>query len=104
MVFRGIESRGMMMDFKFKWVCAGFAYLVVNLMLDGANFCNGARTGDFLRKKDPSLDMPLDSDVFTIPSGYNAPQQVTPPLNFFIILLSPNPPLFASQQHRGKIL
>ncbi|KAM7517226.1 hypothetical protein LguiA_006809 [Lonicera macranthoides] len=62
-----------MMDFK-----RVFAYLlvVVNLMLDGPNFCNGARTGDFLRKKDPSLDMPLDSDVFTIPSGYNAPQQV----------------------------
>ena len=81
----------------FKWVCAGFVYLVVNLMLDGANFCNGARTGDFLRTKDPSLDMPLDSDVFTIPSGYNAPQQVTPLL---IIILSPNPPVCFPRKQR----
>lgn len=73
----------------FKRVFAYLVVVVVNLMLDGPNFCNGARTGDFLRKKDPSLDMPLDSDVFTIPSGYNAPQQVptfNSPLNYIIFI------------------
>ncbi|KAG8633736.1 hypothetical protein MANES_18G141575v8 [Manihot esculenta] len=30
----------------------------------------------FVRNDDLSLDMPLDSDVFRVPPGYNAPQQV----------------------------
>ncbi|XP_065848149.1 purple acid phosphatase 2-like [Euphorbia lathyris] len=34
------------------------------------------RTSSFIRKDELSLDMPLDSDVFRVPPGYNAPQQV----------------------------
>lgn len=33
-------------------------------------------TSNFVRKNEKSVDMPLDSDVFSIPPGYNAPQQV----------------------------
>jgi hypothetical protein len=48
--------------------------------------CNGGTTSIFVRKVDKSVDMPLDSDVFHVPSGYNAPQQV---FNF-LLLLFPN--------------
>ncbi|KDP38574.1 hypothetical protein JCGZ_04499 [Jatropha curcas] len=36
----------------------------------------GRRTSSFVRTDNLSLDMPLDSDVFRVPPGYNAPQQV----------------------------
>ncbi|XP_047325854.1 purple acid phosphatase 2-like [Impatiens glandulifera] len=39
-------------------------------------FCNGGETSSFVRKTHKSVDMPFDSDVFRIPLGYNAPQQV----------------------------
>lgn len=38
--------------------------------------CNGGKTSSFVRKTGASVDMPIDSDVFKTPSGYNAPQQV----------------------------
>lgn len=41
-----------------------------------AEFCNVGRTSSFVRSANLSLDMPLDSDVFRVPPGYNAPQQV----------------------------
>ncbi|CAK9148231.1 unnamed protein product [Ilex paraguariensis] len=59
-----------------KWVCAGFVYLLVGLILNAVQFCNGGITSNFVRKNDQSLDMPVDSDVFRVPPGYNAPQQV----------------------------
>lgn len=59
-----------------KWVCGGFVYVVVGLMLCGSRLCNGGLTSSYLREKNASLDMPLDSDVFRVPPGYNAPQQV----------------------------
>lgn len=34
-------------------------------------------TSSFIRLEFPALDMPLDHEVFAIPKGYNAPQQVT---------------------------
>ncbi|KAJ6412090.1 hypothetical protein OIU84_005200 [Salix udensis] len=37
---------------------------------------NGGITSSYVRNDDLSLDMPLDSDVFRVPPGYNAPQQV----------------------------
>ena len=40
-------------------------------------FCEGGRTSAFVRNNDYfSQDMPIDSDVFRVPPGYNAPQQV----------------------------
>ncbi|MCI11934.1 purple acid phosphatase 2-like, partial [Trifolium medium] len=33
-------------------------------------------TSNFVRNDYLSLDMPLDTDVFRVPPGYNAPQQV----------------------------
>ncbi|XP_052200704.1 purple acid phosphatase-like [Diospyros lotus] len=55
-----------------KWV---FVHLLVGLVLNVSELCNGGITSGYVR---PGLgtDMPLDSDVFRIPPGYNAPQQV----------------------------
>nr|QDK54967.1 purple acid phosphatase 12 [Stylosanthes guianensis] len=39
-------------------------------------FCNGGWSSNFVRDDYLSLDMPFDSDVFQVPKGYNAPQQV----------------------------
>ncbi|KAK1283221.1 Purple acid phosphatase 2 [Acorus calamus] len=36
---------------------------------------NGGVTSSFIRKSEPSVDMPFDADVFQLPPGYNAPQQ-----------------------------
>ncbi|CAL5332207.1 unnamed protein product [Camellia sinensis] len=59
-----------------KWVCAGFVYLLLGLILNVAEFCNGGMTSGYQRPNNLSFDMPLDSDVFRVPPGYNAPQQV----------------------------
>ncbi|XP_059450299.1 purple acid phosphatase-like isoform X2 [Corylus avellana] len=50
--------------------------VAVVLVLNVAVVCNGGKTSTFVRKVEIGNDMPLDSDVFQIPSGYNAPQQV----------------------------
>ncbi|KAE9593496.1 hypothetical protein Lal_00028830 [Lupinus albus] len=39
-------------------------------------FCDGGKTSSFVRKSEKAIDMALDSDVFHVPRGYNAPQQV----------------------------
>lgn len=53
------------------------------IILNGSEFCEGGKTSSFLRKSnDISVDMPLDSDVFQVPPGYNAPQQVCIFINF----------------------
>ncbi|XAR61701.1 4-nitrophenylphosphatase [Bertholletia excelsa] len=59
-----------------KWVSADFVYLLLGLILSVAELCNGGITSNYVRGTDLSLDMPLDSDVFRVPPGYNAPQQV----------------------------
>ncbi|XP_029118054.2 purple acid phosphatase isoform X2 [Elaeis guineensis] len=48
--------------------------LVVVVELAGR--CHGGVTSSFVRKTEKTVDMPLDSDVFRVPPGYNAPQQV----------------------------
>ncbi|OIW05548.1 hypothetical protein TanjilG_23334 [Lupinus angustifolius] len=48
------------------------AVLFVNVLV----FCDGGKTSTFVRKAEKAIDMPLDSDVFDVPHGYNAPQQV----------------------------
>ncbi|KAF3320580.1 hypothetical protein FCM35_KLT15276 [Carex littledalei] len=39
-----------------------------------ASRCEGV-TSKFRRKLEATEDMPFDSDVFSVPDGYNAPQQ-----------------------------
>ncbi|XP_042500943.1 purple acid phosphatase 2-like [Macadamia integrifolia] len=53
-----------------------FCVVVLALFLNSAVLCNGGVTSSFVRSAEKSIDMPLDSDVFRVPSGYNAPQQV----------------------------
>ncbi|XP_028767888.1 purple acid phosphatase-like [Neltuma alba] len=54
-----------------------FSCFVVLVFLSSvAVFCYGSRTSSFVRKIVNAVDMPLDSDVFAVPPGYNAPQQV----------------------------
>ncbi|KAK4746598.1 hypothetical protein SAY87_025635 [Trapa incisa] len=58
---------------------SSFAVLVVvvlALTFHGATMCNGGKTSTFVRKLEKIDDMPLHSDVFRVPAGYNAPQQV----------------------------
>ncbi|XP_008236959.1 PREDICTED: purple acid phosphatase-like [Prunus mume] len=50
--------------------------VVLGFVLSLAVVCNGGKTSSFVRKVEKSGVMPLDSDVFKVPPGYNAPQQV----------------------------
>lgn len=50
--------------------------VLIAAVLNAAVLCNGGDTSSFVRKVEKSGDMPLDSDVFAVPPGYNAPQQV----------------------------
>ncbi|XP_038887332.1 purple acid phosphatase 2 [Benincasa hispida] len=61
----------------------GFSYssfvvvlAVLVMVLNGVEVCYGGITSQFLRKVEKTVDMPLDSDVFAVPPGFNAPQQV----------------------------
>lgn len=59
---------------------AGVLVLAVfGSILSDSGVCNAGLTSGFVRDKDVSSDMPLDSDVFRSPPGKNAAQQV----NFF---------------------
>ncbi|KAJ9186516.1 hypothetical protein P3X46_002080 [Hevea brasiliensis] len=49
---------------------------VVGLVLSFAETSSGGITSSYVRKQESSTDMPLDSDVFKVPPGFNAPQQV----------------------------
>lgn len=49
-------------------VCAA-----LSLIEDG----NAGLTSSFIRSEWPSIDIPLDNEVFAVPKGYNAPQQVS---------------------------
>lgn len=51
-------------------------YVVVVLLLNTSVLCNGGMTSSFVRKVEKTIDMPFLSDVFSVPPGYNAPQQV----------------------------
>lgn len=61
-----------------RWVVSAFLLVAWALILDTGEicFCMGGKTSDFLRNDYLSLDMPIDSDTFRVPPGYNAPQQV----------------------------
>ncbi|XP_047981946.1 purple acid phosphatase 2-like [Salvia hispanica] len=47
--------------------------LVVSIFL---GVCEAGLTSSYVRETGIATDMPLDSDVFRVPRGYNAPQQV----------------------------
>ncbi|CAN6686058.1 unnamed protein product [Malus baccata var. baccata] len=55
---------------------AAATVVVLGLVLSFGAVCNGGKTSSFVRKVEKTMDMPLDSDVFKVPPGYNAPQQV----------------------------
>lgn len=59
-------------------VMNGLVLAVLGLLAfsDGPISCNGGSTSSFVRNDEKAHDMPLDSDVFRVPPGYNAPQQV----------------------------
>lgn len=59
------------------WVSVGSVYLLVGLILGALRSCNGGISSSYARSNDISADMPLNSDVFAVPSGYNSPQQVS---------------------------
>lgn len=56
--------------------CGAVIAIVLVLISNEAAVCNGGKTSTFVRKAEKTVDMPLDSDVFRVPCGYNAPQQV----------------------------
>jgi len=46
------------------------------------------RTSSYVRTEFPSTDIPLDSEWFAIPKGYNAPQQVSNFVTRFQLIIS----------------
>lgn len=70
-----------------RWNCFSFQLVfTISFVFSTAEVCNGGITSSFVRNSDLSRDMPLDSDVFRVPPGYNAPQQVC--FLFFLFFLS----------------
>lgn len=52
--------------------------LIISYLLFGfLNNVYAGVTSSFIRSEWPSVDIPLDNEVFDIPSGYNAPEQVS---------------------------
>lgn len=47
--------------------------------------CAGV-TSAFIRKEWPSIDIPLNNEVFALPKGYNAPHQVSLHVSLYIQL------------------
>lgn len=75
-----LEDMGKNWGFRFGF--AGSVLLLLSgliVLLNCAQICNGGVTSNYVRSFDYSRDMPLDSDVFRVPPGYNAPQQVSVP-------------------------
>ncbi|XP_075485371.1 purple acid phosphatase 2-like [Primulina tabacum] len=61
----------------FQFIHIQFVYPLVGLTLVALiGLSKGGTTSCYIRKNGLSEDMPLDSDVFQAPPGYNAPQQV----------------------------
>lgn len=61
--------------------------LLLILVLNSPKTSDAGTTSGFVRKLGPSQDMPLESDVFRVPPGYNAPQQVFPFLSLWLSVL-----------------
>ncbi|KAL0337502.1 UNVERIFIED_CONTAM: Bifunctional purple acid phosphatase 26 [Sesamum calycinum] len=50
--------------------------LLSSILLTCVSNGNAGVTSSFIRNEWPSVDIPLDNEVFAVPKGYNAPQQV----------------------------
>ncbi|KAH0892142.1 LOW QUALITY PROTEIN: hypothetical protein HID58_054571, partial [Brassica napus] len=48
----------------------------INPKMVGVLLCHGGTTTSYVRRLEATADIPLDSDVFHVPPGCNAPQQV----------------------------
>jgi hypothetical protein len=70
---------------------SSIVFAVLFLVFNAAVLCHGGKTSSFVRKVEKTIDMPLDSDVFKVPPGYNAPQQVCIFFMFFFLLLFTGP-------------
>ena len=55
-------------------VRVGLLFAVVVLL--GGGGADAGVTSSYRRKLEATVEMPLDADVFRVPPGYNAPQQV----------------------------
>jgi hypothetical protein len=53
-----------------------FLVLVLVLLGGGGGGADAGVTSSYRRKLEATVEMPLDADVFRVPPGYNAPQQV----------------------------
>lgn len=51
--------------------------LLFSLLLSFIHNGTAGVTSDFTRSEWPPVDIPLDNEVFPVPNGYNAPQQVS---------------------------
>ncbi|KAL8116129.1 hypothetical protein AgCh_022579 [Apium graveolens] len=72
---KDIKKKDMMKHMEFSRSLIVFSVLTF-VFLSSVQMCSGSVTSSFVRTADKGVDMPLDSDVFKVPSGYNAPQQV----------------------------
>ncbi|KAG5613390.1 hypothetical protein H5410_024671 [Solanum commersonii] len=58
-------------------VYSGFVCLLIGLVLSTKiELCYGGISSDYVRNYNSNVDMSFNSDVFRVPTGYNAPQQV----------------------------
>lgn len=68
-----LDSGVGMQAWLFNFVLATF------LFLSAIKGGNAGITSSFVRSEWPSVDIPLDNEVFAVPKGQNAPQQVSFP-------------------------
>lgn len=52
-------------------------FFLLSVFLTLVDNGNAGVTSSFVRKEFPDVDIPLDNEVFAVPKGYNAPQQVS---------------------------
>lgn len=57
---------------EFRSILLGFSLYLVYFV----DIVISRHTSSFVRSEWPSTDIPLDSEVFAVPKGYNAPEQV----------------------------
>lgn len=51
--------------------------LLTSVLLSSISSGSAGVTSAFIRNEWPAVDIPLDNEVFAVPKGYNAPQQVS---------------------------
>jgi hypothetical protein len=54
----------------------GVLLFLALVLLGGGGGADAGTTSSYRRKLEATVEMPLDADVFRVPPGYNAPQQV----------------------------